>query len=176
MVHSVLRQSGADGVVICQHAEERLEALLGDFWIGGGRSDFRNAGAVVDARGWVGAARFEVADDAIDFLIDELLRNDRGLLGIALIVLHIRLPGHRLAGDAGVLGVQSLNGHQDAVGRILAVGGGRTGHRSGKADGDNAGCREGGCGGGGDEHGGHHTTLQGQHGETPSREMQARCD
>ncbi len=173
-VRRVLRQSGADGVIIGQHAEEGLETLLRDFRIGGGRCDLRDAGPVVDARGRIGAARVQMADDAVDLFVDELLRHHRGLLGVGLIVLSVVRPQHRFAVDLGVLGIEGLDREDHAVDRVLPIGGLRPGERPCGADGDHRGRRSRWHCCCGREQDGEHTTMQSVQGGTPIRELRSK--
>jgi len=130
----IVGQARAQGVVVGDHAEEGLVALLRDLGCGGRGGDLRDAGLAVDARGRKGAARGLVADHAVDMLVGQLLRHQRGLVGQALVVLGVHRPVHRLAGDLGMLGVELADGHLHTVHRILPAGRERSRQGDGDAD------------------------------------------
>src|SRR5690606_24279276 len=71
--------------VASHHAEGRVVALLRVFRRGG-HGDLRQARIVVDPRGRDGGARVEVAQDALDALVDDLLGDLHGGARVGLVI------------------------------------------------------------------------------------------
>src|SRR6185503_3547972 len=106
--------------VVRHHAEGALVALLGVLGIGGRRRDLRYAGVVVDLGRGYGRAGIQVADDARDLAVHELLRDDRAGLGIRLVVLAHQLELHLRAADRQAFRIGLLDRQPGAVVVVLA--------------------------------------------------------
>ena len=87
-------------VVAADDAEHALEALLGQRRIGGGTGNHRHAGLVVDRRGGNRGAGIQVADDAGDLGVDQLLRHGVADLRVGLVVFRHQFELDLLAADA----------------------------------------------------------------------------
>ena len=120
-VSGIQRQTGAQRVVVGQQPERGFEALLGQLGVGRRRRDVGNAAVVVDLGRRNGGARVQVADDAVDLGVAQLLRCRGALLGVGRIVFSDELELHFLATDGHALGVQILDGHARTVLVVLAV-------------------------------------------------------
>ncbi|ABA48763.1 hypothetical protein BURPS1710b_0164 [Burkholderia pseudomallei 1710b] len=96
--------------------------------------DLRDARVRVDARSRNRRARVEVAEHALDAVVDELLRDRRAGARVGLIVLRVEHELHRLAADRRLRRVDVLDREHDPVLHILAVVRLRARHRRGKAD------------------------------------------
>ncbi len=79
-----------------------------------------------------------MADDAVHFLVYELLRQLGGGFGIGLVVLGFQFKAHRLAADGGLLGVSVFNRQSHAVFVFFAVVRLRASQRRREADLDHA--------------------------------------
>ena len=94
-----------------------------------------------------------MADDAIDLGVDQLLSNDRALLGIGLIVFRQQFELDLGAADFEALGVEFFNGQNSAVLVVFAQVSLRASHRRGMSEldddfrllGRGGGGRRGGC-------------------------------
>jgi hypothetical protein len=122
--------------VVGDDAECGLESLFGVLGIRRGRGDLRNAGVGVDLRRGNRRAGIEVPDHRGNLGVDELLRDDRALFRIGLIVLGDHQQPELLAADHDLPGVYVVDGHLDAVLVVLAQMRDRTGGRCGAADPD----------------------------------------
>ena len=87
-------------------------------------------------------------DHAGDFVVDELLRHDRALLGVGLVILGIELELDLLAIDRDTLRVGVIDGQAGAVFVVLAKVSLRARGRADVSDLDGH-LRHGRCGGGG---------------------------
>jgi hypothetical protein len=138
-------------VVAADDAEHALEALLGQRRVGGGAGDHRHAGAVVDRRGGNRGAGIEVADNAGDLGVDQLLRHGVADLRIGLIVFGEQFELDLLAAEADPGGVGFVDREAGAVLVVLAQVRDAAGERGDAADLDHqrrAGVAGGGGGGG----------------------------
>ena len=120
--------------VVGHDAERGLEALQRVLRIGRRRRDLRNAGVAVELGGGNRRARVQVADDAGDLGVDQLLRDDRALLRVGLVVFGDELELDLLAVDHDVLGVGIVDRQAGAVLVVLAQVRLRAGRRADVAD------------------------------------------
>ena len=120
-VLGVMGHAGAQRAVVGDDAVDFLVARLGQVGVGGRAGHHGNAAVVVDLGGWNGGARVQVADHAVDLHVTQLLRDGGALLGVGRVVLDVGFPLDLFAADRDVLLVQVGNGHQHAVGVVLAV-------------------------------------------------------
>ena len=156
LLDGVAAQRAAQMDVVGDDAERRLEALAGVLRVGRRRRDLRDAGVAVDLRRGDRGARVQVADDAVDLGVDELVGDRGALLRIAGVVFGDELELRLLAADGDALGVQLVDGHAGAVLVVLAEVGDAAARRGDVADLDDHvlrrhGAGEDRCGGRGDQ-------------------------
>ena len=121
--HGVLAERAAEVHVIGHHAEGGLVALARVLRVGGRRADLRDAGVAVDLGRRDRGARVQVADDAVDLAVDQLLRGRRALLRVAGVVFGQQFELGLLAADRHALGVELVDGHAGADSRCPCPGG-----------------------------------------------------
>ncbi|MCY1549592.1 hypothetical protein D9M68_857670 [compost metagenome] len=105
---------------------------------------------MVDARSGNRRARIEVAQDADDVLVDQLLGDLHANPGIGLVVARDQHEGGRLAVDLDALLVGFFQGQVQAVLHVFAVVRLRAGQRRSETELDVGGLRGGGHAGGGE--------------------------
>ena len=104
------------------------------FGIGRRAGDHRDAGLVVDGRGGDRHAGVQMADDAGDLRIHELLRDRRAELRVGLVVLAHELELDGLAADLHLLRGRFLDREAGAVLVVLAEVRDAAGERAGVTD------------------------------------------
>src|SRR5690606_4162622 len=120
-------------VVQADGAEDQLIAARGDVRAGGRGGDHQDAFVLVDVRGRLGGAGTQVADHEGNAIVDDLVGDRHGLLGIAGVVIdHAFELGTVHA--AGL--VDLLDGHARANELHFAILRDGTRHRSGEGDPD----------------------------------------
>lgn len=90
-------------LVVGHDAEGGGKALLGVGGVGGGAGNLGNAGIEINLGGRDGGAGVEVADDAVNLGVDELLGHGGALLGVGLVVV-----GNEFELDLGTADLQAL--------------------------------------------------------------------
>jgi len=137
--HRVLAEHLALLHVVRHYAKRALVALVRVLGIGRRGGDLRDARVMVDPGGGDRRAGVEVADDAGDPGVHQLLRDDGSGLGIGLIVLAHQLEFHFGAADRHALRVELLDRQPRAVVVVLAEMRLRAGQRRHLADPDDDG-------------------------------------
>jgi hypothetical protein len=121
-------------VVTADDAEHALEALLGQRRIGGGTRDHRQAGLVVDGRGGNRGAGIEMADNAGNLGVDQLLRHGVAYLRVFLVVFRQQLELDLPAAEADARGIGFIDCEAGAIFVVLAQVCDASGERSDAAD------------------------------------------